>query len=157
MHKEGEEIHIDETEARGGSKEGVVRWVLAGGLLLAVILLSITWIIPAMTTGDVEEEGTVSGQISSMEDGSSDTDSIVTDLGDDEAKATAFGIYAAYGSLVYTTPFIGGILADKVLGFKRSTMLGAVLMAIGHLKYCLPVMLGKVTPDACAWGRSGER
>lgn len=53
-------------------------------------------------------------------------------LGDDEAKATAFGIYAAYGSLVYTTPFIGGILADKVLGFKRSTMLGAVLMAIGH-------------------------
>ena len=85
MHKEGEEIHIDETEASGGSKEGVVRWVLAGGLLLAVILLSITWIIPAMTTGDVEEEGTVSGQISSMEDGSSDTDSIVTDLGDDEA------------------------------------------------------------------------
>ena len=87
MHKEGEEIHIDETEASGGSKEGVVRWVLAGGLLLAVILLSITWIIPAMTTGDVEEEGTVSGQISSMEDGSSDTDSIVTDLGDDEATA----------------------------------------------------------------------
>jgi len=85
VHKEGEEIHIDETEASGGSKEGVVRWVLAGGLLLAVILLSITWIIPAMTTGDVEEEGTVSGQISSMEDGSSDTDSIVTDLGDDEA------------------------------------------------------------------------
>ena len=84
MHKEGEEIHIDETEASGGSKEGVVRWVLAGGLLLAVILLSITWIIPAMTTGDVEEEGTVSGQISSMEDGSSDTDSIVTDLGDDQ-------------------------------------------------------------------------
>ena len=84
MHKDGEEIHIDETEASGGSKEGVVRWVLAGGLLLAVILLSITWIIPAMTTGDVEEEGTVSGQISSMEDGSSDTDSIVTDLGDDQ-------------------------------------------------------------------------
>ena len=27
----------------------------------------------------------MSGQISSMEDGSSDTDSIVTDLGDDEA------------------------------------------------------------------------
>ena len=84
MHKEGEEIHIDETEASGGSKEGVVRWVLAGGLLLAVILLSITWIIPAMTTGDVEEEGTVSGQISSEESAGDDTDSIVTDLGDDQ-------------------------------------------------------------------------
>ena len=84
MHKEGKEIHVDETEASGGSKEGVVRWVLAGGLLLAVILLSITWIIPALTTGDVEEEGTVSGQISSMEDDGDDTDSIVTDLGDDQ-------------------------------------------------------------------------
>ena len=84
MHKEGEEVHLDETEASGGSKEGVVRWVLAGGLLLAIILLSITWIIPALSTGDVEEEGTVSGQISSMEDDGDDTDSIVTDLGDDQ-------------------------------------------------------------------------
>ncbi|WP_370031400.1 hypothetical protein [Qipengyuania mesophila] len=84
MHKDGDEIHLDDTEASGGSKEGVVRWVLAGGLLLAIILLSITWIIPALSTGDVEEEGTVSGQISSMEDDGDDTDSIVTDLGDDQ-------------------------------------------------------------------------
>lgn len=84
MHKEGEEIHVTDTEASGGSKEGVVRWVLAGGLLLAIVLLSITWIIPALSTGDVEEEGTVSGQISSMEEDGDDTDSIVTDLGDDQ-------------------------------------------------------------------------
>tara|TARA_A100001391_G_scaffold82249_2_gene53677 strand:- start:862 stop:1191 length:330 start_codon:yes stop_codon:yes gene_type:complete len=89
VHKEGEEVHITDTEASGGSKEGVVRWVLAGGLLLALILLSIVWIIPALSTGDVEEEGTVSGQISSMEDDGDNTDSIVgiegeTDLGDDQ-------------------------------------------------------------------------
>ena len=42
MHKQGEEIHVTDTEASGGSKEGVVRWVLAGGLLLAILLLSIT-------------------------------------------------------------------------------------------------------------------
>jgi POT family proton-dependent oligopeptide transporter len=60
------------------------------------------------------------------------TTQLFRSLGDPGAKETAFGIYAAYGALVYTTPFIGGILADKVLGFKRSTMLGAVLMAIGH-------------------------
>ncbi|MBX7500780.1 hypothetical protein K3181_04940 [Qipengyuania sp. YG27] len=88
MHKDGDEIHLDDTEASGGSKEGVVRWVLAGGLLLAIILLSITWIIPALSTGDVEEEGTVSGQISSMEDDGDDTDSIVTDLGDDQAATS---------------------------------------------------------------------
>ncbi|MEC7741576.1 MAG: hypothetical protein VYE13_03800 [Pseudomonadota bacterium] len=84
MHKQGEEVHLTDTEASGGSKEGVVRWVLAGGLLLAIILLSVTWIIPALSTGDVEEEGTVSGQISSEESDGGDTDSIVTDLGDDQ-------------------------------------------------------------------------
>ena len=76
MHKQGEEVHVTDTEASGGSKEGVVRWVLAGGLLLAILLLSVTWIVPALSTGDVEEEGTVSGQISSMEGEGDDTDSI---------------------------------------------------------------------------------
>ena len=84
MHKEGEEIHVSETEASGGSKEGVVRWVLLGGLVLAIVLLSITWIVPAMMQGDVEEEATVSGEIRSMEDEGDGTDSIVTDIGDDQ-------------------------------------------------------------------------
>jgi hypothetical protein len=76
VYKEGDEVHIDAEEASGGSKEGVVRWVLAGGLILAILLMSIVWIIPAMTQGDIEEEATVSGEISSMEGGDS-TDSIV--------------------------------------------------------------------------------
>jgi len=54
------------------------------------------------------------------------------DLSDPEKKAKAFGIYAAYGALVYATPFLGGIIADKLLGFKKSVMLGSVLMMIGH-------------------------
>lgn len=48
MHKQGDEIHVTETEASGGSKEGVVRWVLLGGLLLAIILMSVVWIVPAI-------------------------------------------------------------------------------------------------------------
>lgn len=44
----------------------------------------------------------------------------------------SFGVFAAYGSLVYVTPLIGGMLADKVLGYKKSIILGGVLMAIGH-------------------------
>ena len=84
MYKEGDEVHVSTEEASGGSKEGVVRWVLAGGLLLAVLLMSIVWIVPAMTQGDVEEEATVSGEISSMEDDGDSTDSIVgVDDGDD--------------------------------------------------------------------------
>jgi len=44
----------------------------------------------------------------------------------------SFGIFAAYGSLVYVTPLIGGIIADKILGYKKSIILGGILMALGH-------------------------
>src|SRR5690606_28454240 len=41
-------------------------------------------------------------------------------------------IYGAYGALVYATPFLGGVVADRLIGFKRSVLLGGALMAIGH-------------------------
>ncbi len=44
----------------------------------------------------------------------------------------AYAIYAAYGSLVYATPYIGGILADKYLGYKKSIIFGGILMAMGE-------------------------
>jgi len=49
-----------------------------------------------------------------------------------ENKIIAYGILGAYGSLVYATPFFGGIIADKLLGYRKSVLLGAVLMMIGH-------------------------
>lgn len=63
-----DEVHIDDVSASGGSKENVGRWVLIIGTLVAIVLLSATWIIGAWTQGDVEEEATVSGQIASEED-----------------------------------------------------------------------------------------
>ena len=44
----------------------------------------------------------------------------------------SFGVYAAYMSLVYVTPMIGGILADKILGFRKAILLGGILMSLGH-------------------------
>ncbi len=41
-------------------------------------------------------------------------------------------IYGFYTALVYLTPIFGGLLADRVLGQRRTVVLGAVLMAIGH-------------------------
>lgn len=49
MHKNGNEIHVSETEASGGRKDGVMRWVLGISLALAVIAMSVVWIIPAIT------------------------------------------------------------------------------------------------------------
>ena len=50
MEDRNGEIHVNETEASGGSKEGVVRWVLIVGLVLVIGLLSVTWITGAWTT-----------------------------------------------------------------------------------------------------------
>jgi POT family proton-dependent oligopeptide transporter len=41
-------------------------------------------------------------------------------------------IYAAYGALIYATPVLGGMLADKLLGLRRSILTGGILMALGH-------------------------
>lgn len=46
---EGQE-HVQPTQTRGASKEGVVRWVLIGSMLLIVAAMSIVWITGALTT-----------------------------------------------------------------------------------------------------------
>ncbi len=45
----------------------------------------------------------------------------------------AYGVYGSYGALVYATPFLGGILADRYLGCRHAVILGGALMAAGHL------------------------
>jgi POT family proton-dependent oligopeptide transporter len=41
-------------------------------------------------------------------------------------------IYGLYTAFVYLTPFFGGMLADRWMGQRKTVILGAVLMAIGH-------------------------
>jgi POT family proton-dependent oligopeptide transporter len=41
-------------------------------------------------------------------------------------------IYGLYTGFVYFTPLFGGLLADRVLGQRRTVVLGGVLMAAGH-------------------------
>jgi POT family proton-dependent oligopeptide transporter len=44
----------------------------------------------------------------------------------------AYAIYGSYTALVYTTPLIGGLLADRLLGARKAVVLGGSLMALGH-------------------------
>ena len=46
------------------------------------------------------------------------------------------GMYGAYMSLVYLTPFVGGLLADRYLGSKRAVKFGALVMSAGYLMLC---------------------
>jgi len=47
---------VDETAAKAGSNEGVVRWVLLVSLAGAIIALTIIWVTGALTQGPVESQ-----------------------------------------------------------------------------------------------------
>ena len=49
-----------------------------------------------------------------------------------EADARAYGIYGAYNALLYAAPVIGGMLADRTIGFKRAIITGGLFMAVGQ-------------------------
>lgn len=41
-------------------------------------------------------------------------------------------IYGTYLGLVYLTPFIGGLLADRIFGYRRSIIMGGLMMSAGY-------------------------
>lgn len=52
-------------------------------------------------------------------------------LGFDDAKAA--DIYGSYLALVYLTPFFGGLLADRYLGYRKSITMGGISMGLGYI------------------------
>ena len=62
-------------------------------------------------------------------------------------------IYGAYLGMVYALPVIGGIVADRWLGFRKAVVLGGVLLSLGHLGMAVEgdpavVVAGEVRRDA---------
>ena len=49
---------------------------------------------------------------------------------------TTNGIYGGFTALVYLTPLVGGLIADRYLGAKRSIKFGALMMALGYFILC---------------------
>src|SRR6476660_7879194 len=47
-------------------------------------------------------------------------------------------IVGSFIALVYLTPFIGGLIADRYLGYIKSIFIGGTLMAAGYLGLTLP-------------------
>jgi len=48
------------------------------------------------------------------------------------ADEAAGYVYASYNAMVYLTPIIGGIIADKLLGYRAAIILGGIVMATGE-------------------------
>jgi proton-dependent oligopeptide transporter, POT family len=61
--------------------------------------------------------------------------------------AAASAIYASYGSLVYLMPLLGGLIADRYLGFRKAVGFGAVLLCIGHFGMAIEGDAALVTAD----------
>ena len=49
-------------------------------------------------------------------------------------EAEASDLYGTFIAFVFLTPFIGGLLADRVLGYRKSITIGGIMMGVG---YCL--------------------
>ena len=47
-------------------------------------------------------------------------------------REDALMLYGWYTGLAYFTPIIGGVIADRFLGYRNATVIGALTMAIGH-------------------------
>ena len=60
-----------------------------------------------------------------------------------ETAAQYFGIFLAF---VYFMPLIGGIIADKVLGYGKTISLGLIVMFVGYLLIAMPSSWSLETP-----------
>src|SRR5580765_3779265 len=53
------------------------------------------------------------------------------------SRAMGVDVVGTFIALVYLTPFIGGLIADRYLGYIKSIFLGGSLMAAGY--FCLSI------------------
>lgn len=65
---------------------------------------------------------------------------LFAELSQSAADTKALGIYGSYTAMVYLFPVIGGIVADKIYGFRKAIILGGVLMIFGHFSLALEGM-----------------
>lgn len=49
----------------------------------------------------------------------------------------ALKLYGLYTGLVYLTPLLGGLIADKLTGYRKAITIGALIMTLGHLSMAL--------------------
>ena len=63
--------------------------------------------------------------------------SSLADGGWEWTRSEALQLYGWYTGLVYLTPIIGGIIADKFTGYRKAILIGAFIMTLGHASMAL--------------------
>lgn len=54
-------------------------------------------------------------------------------------RADAMSLYGWYTGLVYLTPILGGIIADKLTGYRKAILIGALMMTLGHASMAMEI------------------
>ena len=71
-------------------------------------------------------------------------------------KEMASQVYGSYTGLVYLTPLIGGYIADRYWGNRRSIVVGALTMALGQFLLFSGSGIGQI-PDVLRTGTADFR
>ncbi len=53
-------------------------------------------------------------------------------------RKDAADIYGTFIAFVFLTPFLGGLLADRILGYSKSIFIGGILLGLGYLGLAIP-------------------
>lgn len=61
----------------------------------------------------------------------------LTDGGWGWSRESALELYGWYTGLVYFTPLIGGLIADRIIGQRKAVVLGGLIMTLGHASMAL--------------------
>jgi len=56
-------------------------------------------------------------------------------------RSDALTLYATYTGMVYLAPMLGGYLCDRYLGYRKSILLGGIIMMMGHFAMAFPSLL----------------
>ena len=57
------------------------------------------------------------------------------------SSANAGALFGTYAGLLYLTPILGGIVADKLTGYRWAVVIGALIMTLGHASMALETEL----------------
>lgn len=65
--------------------------------------------------------------------------STLADGGWEWTRQEAMSLYGWYTGFVYLTPILGGLIADKITGYRKAIFFGALLMTLGHASMALEI------------------
>lgn len=54
-------------------------------------------------------------------------------------RQETMNLYGWYTGFVYLTPILGGIIADKLTGYRKAILIGALMMTLGHASMALEI------------------